>query len=64
MGADGEQRVVLGAPADAADTEPGGRNPGGELLVIMPLKDWTCASCGSTGSYLTMDDAGPLCMSC
>ncbi len=30
----------------------------------MPLKDWTCASCGSNGAFLTMDDAGPLCMSC
>ena len=36
-----------------------------ELLVIEPLKDFTCASCGDTGSgLLTMDDAGPLCLTC
>lgn len=35
-----------------------------ELVVILPLKDWTCASCGGTGDYLLMEDAGPLCMDC
>jgi hypothetical protein len=37
----------------------------GELLVIEPLKDFTCASCGDTeGGLLTMDEAGPLCLAC
>lgn len=37
----------------------------GELLVIEPLKDFTCDSCGDTESgLLTMDDAGALCLTC
>jgi hypothetical protein len=36
-----------------------------DLLVIQPTKDFTCAECGeSLDDLLTMDDAGPLCMSC
>jgi hypothetical protein len=35
-----------------------------DLVVVMPLKEWTCASCGGSGGFLMMDDAGPLCMSC
>ena len=34
------------------------------LLVIQPVRDWTCAECGGTGDLLRMDDAGPLCLSC
>jgi hypothetical protein len=30
----------------------------------MPVKDWQCAECGGTGDLLTMDSAGPLCMTC
>ena len=38
---------------------------GPDLVVVSPLKDWTCAACGSEdGGWLTMDDRGPLCMSC
>jgi hypothetical protein len=38
---------------------------GPDLVVVSPLKDWTCAACGSTeAGWLTMDDRGPLCMSC
>jgi len=38
---------------------------GPDLVVVSPLKDWTCAGCGSTeAGWLTMDDRGPLCMSC
>jgi hypothetical protein len=38
---------------------------GPELVVVSPLKDWTCAACGGEeGGWLTMDDRGPLCMSC
>lgn len=36
----------------------------GDLVVILPLKEWTCAGCGGTGDFLTMEDAGPLCMAC
>jgi hypothetical protein len=35
-----------------------------DLLVIMPVKDWTCTSCGNTGNFLFMEDAGPLCLDC
>lgn len=35
-----------------------------DLVVISPLKSWTCAECSGTGDLLTMDDAGPLCLSC
>lgn len=35
-----------------------------DLVVIWPLKEWTCTSCGGTGDLLLMEDAGPLCMDC
>jgi hypothetical protein len=35
-----------------------------ELVVVLPLKDWTCVGCGGTGDFLIMDDAGPLCLTC
>ena len=34
------------------------------IVVIQPLKDWTCADCGGTGDLLRMHDEGPLCMAC
>jgi hypothetical protein len=39
-----------------------GRSSG--LVVIQPVRDWTCAECSGTGDLLRMDDAGPLCLSC
>jgi hypothetical protein len=35
-----------------------------DLVVVVPVNDWTCAQCGGTGDLLIMDDAGPLCMTC
>jgi hypothetical protein len=35
-----------------------------ELVVISPVKEWTCASCDGTGDLLFMEDAGPLCLDC
>jgi len=35
-----------------------------DLVVILPLKDWTCAGCSGTGDFLIMDDTGPLCLTC
>lgn len=36
-----------------------------DLLVIQPLKDFTCADCGiESGDLLVMDGKGPLCMNC
>jgi hypothetical protein len=35
-----------------------------DLVVILPLKDWTCAGCGGTGDLLKMEDPGPVCLTC
>ena len=35
-----------------------------DLVVISPLKQWTCSSCGGTGDLLKMEDGGPLCVDC
>lgn len=37
---------------------------GPDLVVVSPFKDWSCAECGGSGDLLTMDDKGPLCLSC
>ncbi len=40
------------------------RQHDGDLVVISPLRDWTCAGCGGSGGLLKMDDEGPLCLFC
>ena len=38
-----------------------------ELLAIVSSKAWACATCSAQfvrGDFLTMDDAGPLCLDC
>ena len=36
-----------------------------DLVVIQPLKDFTCAECQTeSGDLLVMDDKGPLCLDC
>jgi hypothetical protein len=35
-----------------------------DLVVVSPLKDWTCAGCGGTGTFLLMEDDAPLCLTC
>jgi hypothetical protein len=35
-----------------------------DLVVISPIKQWACTSCGGTGDLLIMDGPGPLCMDC
>jgi hypothetical protein len=42
--------------------EKAGRPP--DLVVIAALKDFECTSCGGTGTFLLMEDAGPLCLTC
>jgi hypothetical protein len=35
-----------------------------DLVVIQPLREWTCAECQGTGDLLIMDEPGPLCLAC
>ena len=35
-----------------------------DLIVVSPVKKWTCTSCGGTGDLLKMEDGGPLCVEC
>jgi hypothetical protein len=36
-----------------------------DLLVILPVRDWTCTGCArEDGDFLMMEDAGPLCLTC
>ena len=52
-----ESRVVAAAEKAAQDAPP-------DLLVIQPIKDWSCADCRGTGDLLIMDEPGPLCLAC
>ena len=52
------------APPRGSTQQPG--KPA-DLVVISPLKDWTCAACNAaagTGDFLIMADVGPLCLTC
>lgn len=35
-----------------------------DLVVISPIRDWTCTTCGGSGDLLIMEDAGPSCLVC
>ena len=35
-----------------------------DLVVISPVNDWTCTTCGGTGDLLLMEGPGPLCLRC
>ena len=35
-----------------------------DLVVVQPLRNWSCAECGGTGSLLIMDGTDPLCLTC
>jgi hypothetical protein len=35
-----------------------------DLVVISPVRSWTCAQCQGTGDLLIMDEPGPLCLAC
>lgn len=35
-----------------------------DLVVVQPVKDWSCVECGGTGDLLIMDGDGPLCLTC
>lgn len=41
------------------------QNKAPDLVVISPLKDWECWSCGDdSGGFLFMEGPGPLCLEC
>ena len=40
------------------------QNRPADLMVVSPLKDWTCRECSGTGDLLIMEGPGPLCLSC
>jgi hypothetical protein len=64
------RRPPAGSPAGAARPDPeqdrlGGRQGrSADLIVIEPLKAFTCTGCDGTGPYLIMEDPGPLCLTC
>jgi len=35
-----------------------------DLVVIWPVRDWTCGMCGGSGDFLVMEDTRPLCRKC
>lgn len=35
-----------------------------DLVVVIPLNDWTCATCHGTGDMLVLEDGAPTCLSC
>jgi hypothetical protein len=66
VSADSNQEMSGSQAAETrlGDARSQGPRRGAELVVVMPLKDWNCASCGATGAFLTMNDTGPLCLTC
>jgi len=51
-------------PQRVSRVAPDQRSGPPKLLVISPVNDWTCQSCGGTGDLLFMEDGGPLCLDC
>ncbi len=35
-----------------------------ELVVVSPLREWTCRECQGSGDLLVMEGPGPLCLAC
>ena len=56
---------TVGFVANARLGEAGeGRGRAPDLIVIEPLREFTCTGCGGTGPYLIMDEPGPQCLTC
>jgi hypothetical protein len=53
-----------GALGEGARPPTRARSRPPDLVVVSPLKDWSCHACGGSGDLLLMEDAGPLCMAC
>jgi hypothetical protein len=60
-----QERVVAAAETAQAERVSQRRSAAPDLVVIQPLKAFTCAECGTeSGDLLVMDDQGPLCLDC
>lgn len=35
-----------------------------DLVVVIPIREWSCASCGETGGFLFMENDEPHCLDC
>ena len=35
-----------------------------DLVVVIPLREWTCARCGGSDDFLRMENNEPLCLDC
>ncbi|MBI4345409.1 MAG: DUF2293 domain-containing protein [Elusimicrobia bacterium] len=35
-----------------------------DLVVISPIREWECSSCGSGDGFMRMEDGAPLCLGC
>jgi hypothetical protein len=62
----GSQRTRESRAAEDRTREPGTQtqNSARDLVVIQPLKDFTCVECRGSGDLLVMDEPGPLCLAC
>lgn len=59
------QWMPSGLPEKQSDRIARRQSAPADLVVVDPIKDFTCAECGEGGGgLLIMDDKGPLCMSC
>jgi hypothetical protein len=57
-------RSLKARPGPKRDHITKARDSPPDLVVVQPIRDWTCAECQGTGDLLIMDDAGPLCLAC
>jgi len=46
------------------DDTPGNPTDEGDLVVIDALNEWTCTACSQPGDLMSMEDGGPVCLSC
>lgn len=60
---DNDRVNTRGNKAEAARAEPfGTAKP--ELIVMIPLRDWSCAECGESGDFMFLEDGAPHCLDC
>jgi hypothetical protein len=59
----GPARPAADETMSGPDRKPASATAPG-LLVIMPLKDFSCVTCGSGGTFLVMEEHDALCLGC